>query len=332
MDAVRNPGFRIETRTWLAAETDRAKRLDHYLVDHGLPRSRTFVQRMIRDGQVRVNDQPTKPSYKIRPGDRIEVQVMAPIPVEITPEPIPLDVLYEDSHLLVLMKPPGLVVHPAPGHFSGTLVNALLHHCHDLAGIGGRERPGIVHRLDKDTSGVMVVAKSDAAHRGLARQFKDHTIERVYLALVYGNVKPAGGRIDLAIGRDRVDRKRISDRTTRPRAAVTQYQVLERFSAATLVAIRPHTGRTHQIRVHFASIRHPVLGDPVYGHRSGMTAEEMPVRRQMLHARTLGFVHPISCEAMRFDAPLPADMQSVLDHLRDSPGASAARARTSRTS
>jgi 23S rRNA pseudouridine1911/1915/1917 synthase len=325
MSAAPTPALPHERRLWTVRPNEGGKRLDHYLVERGLPRSRTFLKKMIDEGAITLNGRRAKAGAKVRPGDRIEAMVPAPRPIDVRPEPIPLEILFEDSHLLVLNKAPGIVVHPAPGHSSGTLVNALLHHCHDLAGIGGRERPGIVHRLDKDTSGVMVVAKTDAAHRGLARQFKNHTIDRVYLALVLGALQRQTGRIDLAIGRDRVDRKRISPRTARPRQAVSLYQVVERLPGATLVTVRPQTGRTHQIRVHLASIGHPVLGDAAYGSRKGMQLGEQRVPRQMLHALRLGFIHPHSCEALTFEAAPPADMRMILQSLGSTAAAPGAR-------
>ncbi|TLY23308.1 MAG: RluA family pseudouridine synthase [Nitrospirae bacterium] len=276
------------TRRVTVSAGETPKRLDVFLSTHTAGLSRAAVQRLIGQGAVTVNGRPAKPSLKIKPGDAIEWDVPQPTPLEIAGEPIPLEILFEDGHLLVLNKPAGLVTHPAPGHWSGTLVNALLYHLQkekgtDLflpknksvpfSGIGGRERPGLVHRLDKGTSGVMVIAKTDAAHQGLSKQFKAHTIRRVYLALVRGAAKGKMGRVELAIGRDTKNRKKISPRTTSPREAVTEFQVVERFGAkrlaneATLVEVHPQTGRTHQIRVHLASLGHPVLGDEAYGGR-----------------------------------------------------------------
>jgi len=295
-----------------------SERLDHYLICQQVHPSRTFLQRLIKAGEVRVNDRIVKPNHKIRPGDRVVCRIPTPIPLELKPEPIPLDVLYEDAGLIVINKPAGLVMHPAPGHHTGTLVHALLAHCKDLSGIGGRERPGLVHRLDKDTSGVIVVAKTDSAHRSLSQQFKSHSIERRYQAIVTGRLPKNVGTIDLAIGRDRWERKKISPRTSRPREARTVYRVLERFKTATRVEVRPQTGRTHQIRVHFASLRHPILGDRVYGG-PGSILDAVPVPRQMLHAERLGFVHPEHGTAVEFSAPLPADMERILEILRTNP-------------
>ena len=306
------------------------KRLDIFLSTHTADLSRAAIQRLIEKGAVTVNGKRPKPSQKIKPGDAIAWDVPKPAPLEIDGEPIPLDVLYEDESLLVLNKPAGIVVHPAPGHWSGTLVNALLYHMQSgavaegesFASIGGRERPGLVHRLDKGTSGVMVIAKTDAAHQGLSKQFKAHTINRVYWALVSGSVKGKTGRVDLAIGRDTKNRKKISSRTTSPRDAVTEFQVVERFGPkhsgkeATLIEVRPQTGRTHQIRVHLASLGHPLLGDDTYGGRKADTIGETRIERPMLHARTLGFTHPVNGKQLEYTVPPPADMEALLQVLR----------------
>lgn len=301
------------------------KRLDLYLSTHTADLSRAAIQRLIEKGAVTVNGKRPKPSQKVRPGDEIAWDVPKPAPLEIGGEPIPLEVLHEDDTLLVLNKPAGIVVHPAPGHWSGTLVNALLYHMEQgvaagrggLASIGGRERPGLVHRLDKGTSGVMVIAKTDAAHQGLSRQFKAHTIHRVYMALVCGSVKGKTGRVELAIGRDTKDRKKISARTTSPREAVTEFLVAERFGKiATLIEVHPQTGRTHQIRVHLASLGHPLLGDETYGGRKVCVLDELRIARPMLHARTLGFTHPTTGKFREYAVPPPADMEEVLRALR----------------
>ena len=309
------------------------KRLDVYLSTHTADLSRAAIQRLIEKGAVTVNGKRPKPSQKVKPGDEIAWDVPKPEPLEIDGEPIPLDVLFEDDALLVLNKPAGIVVHPAPGHWRGTLVNALLYHMQaqraasdaegeSFAGIGGRERPGLVHRLDKGTSGVMVIAKTDAAHQGLSKQFKTHSINRVYLALVIGSVKGKTGRVDLAIGRDTKHRKKISARTTSPRAAVTEFQVAERFGVkrsgheATLVEVHPQTGRTHQIRVHLASLGHPLLGDETYGGRKVCAWDDRGIERPMLHARTLGFTHPVTGQYLEYTVPPPADMEALLRLLR----------------
>jgi 23S rRNA pseudouridine1911/1915/1917 synthase len=310
------PISKVAVREFIVSDRTARQRLDQYLIRHGIPRSRTSLQRLIREGSVRVNGHPAKPSYSVQAGDRIRVEMPAPTPLEIRPEPIPLDILYEDPYLLVVNKPAGLVVHPAPGHYTGTLVNALLYHCRDLSGIGGRERPGIVHRLDKGTSGLLLVAKTDEAHRGLSSQFASHSIARTYQALVWGRLKKGTSRVSLAIGRDRRERKKISPRTIRPREAVTVFRVLERFAEATLVEAEPKTGRTHQIRVHLTSLGHPVLGDRVYGGRKVGSLGEIRIERPMLHARRLGFIHPASGKLLEFETPLPEDMEMLLRLLQ----------------
>lgn len=299
------------------------KRLDIYLSSHTSGLSRAGVQRLIENGAVTVNGKRPKPSLKIRAGDEIVWDIPKPAPLEIKGEPIPLEVIFEDESLLVLNKPAGIVVHPAPGHWHGTLINALLHHLQEgpegrcLSSIGGRERPGLVHRLDKGTSGVMAIAKTDTAHRGLSKQFKDHTIERVYVALIAGSVKGSKGRVDLAIGRDTKNRQKISARTTSPREAVTEFQVVERFGkTATLVEVHPQTGRTHQIRVHLASIGHAVLGDEAYGGRKVCLIEDHAIERPMLHAMTLGFTHPLSGEYLEYSVAPPPDMEEIMSVLR----------------
>ena len=309
----RHPTF---IKEFLVPDLGNPQRLDQYLLRQGLRRSRTFLQKMIRQGEIQVNQHPAKSSQILHPGDRIHVRIPAPTPLEIKPEQIPLDILYEDPSLLVLNKPAGLVVHPAPGHDTGTLVNALLHHCQDLSGIGGRERPGIVHRLDKGTTGVLLVAKTDEAHRNLSKQFATHSISRTYLALVSGRMKKSPGKIDLAIGRDRIHRKKISARTSRPRPSTTLFSIVERFRSATLVAAMPQTGRTHQIRVHLASTGHPVLGDTAYGGRKVGTIARVRIERPMLHAYRLGFIHPVTHKFMEFETPLPEDMDQAIQALR----------------
>jgi len=290
------------------------QRIDRYLIQQGVSLSRSRIQTLIAENQIRLNGQSTKPSQKVKQGDRIDICIPDPLPLELIPEAIPLKILHEDEALLVISKSAGMVVHPAPGHDSGTLVHALLHHCKDLTGIGGRERPGIVHRLDKDTSGVLVVAKTDLAHRVLSRQFRDHSIDRSYLALVCGRIKKSG-RVILAIGRDRLNRKKISARTNHPREAETRYRIKERFKNTTLLEVFPQTGRTHQIRVHLAYMGHPVLGDKDYGGKRPQQ-HDLLCKRQMLHAATLGFAHPTRRDRMSFHADIPEDMSVLLRELR----------------
>lgn len=294
-------------------------RLDLYLMKRGLPFSRSRIQKLILEEQIRVNGRPAKASYRVRDGDQIEICIPPPAPLELIPEAISLDVVYEDESLLIVNKVAGMVVHPAPGHDQGTLVHALLHHCKDLTGIGGRERPGIVHRLDKDTSGIMVVAKTDEAHQRISKQFKHHTIDRRYLALVCGKIAKKTGKVILPIGRDRIDRKKISSRTSHPREAETRFTVRESFRSATYLEVYPQTGRTHQIRVHLSHLGHPIIGDKVYGGRP-VRAFELQVGRQMLHAERLGFIHPTTGERVTFSAPLPSDMQQLLELLQSEKG------------
>jgi len=286
------------------------KRLDAVLAQLEPALSRAQATRLIDSGSVLVGGAAVKPAHKLRAGERIEGSVPEPVVMTtVSGEEIPLAILFEDADLVVVNKPAGMVVHPAPGHSGGTLVNALLHHCADLSGVGGELRPGIVHRLDKDTSGVLVVAKHDAAHRALGAQWKGHAIEREYLAIVRGVPRAASGTVDAPIGRHPTDRKKMSTRAKRGRSAVTHWRVERRLADATLLRVRLETGRTHQIRVHLASIGFPVLGDPVYGgSRSGF-------HRQALHATVLGFVHPTSGAKLRFEAPLPADMVALVEEL-----------------
>jgi 23S rRNA pseudouridine1911/1915/1917 synthase len=301
---------------------EQPKRLDIFLVNRERDISRSVLQRLISLGRIRINGELAKPSQKIKPGDKITMDVPKPEPLEIKGEAIPLDILFEDDHLLVLNKPSGIVAHPAPGNWSGTLVNALLHHFQASGGtissIGGKERPGLVHRLDKETSGVMVVAKNDQAHRYLALQFKQHTITRVYEAFVWGVPKVGRGMINLSIGRDSKERKKFSARTNRPRTSVTEYVVDRRFAKlAAHVLLYPRTGRTHQLRVHLASLGHPILGDPTYGGRKVCQISELDVPRVMLHAKTLGFLHPSTKDFREYTVPLPVDMEGVRQYLDD---------------
>jgi 23S rRNA pseudouridine1911/1915/1917 synthase len=305
---------------FLVTAGEQPKRLDVFLVNRERDISRSALQRLIELGRIRINDQTVKPSQKIRPGDKITMDVPKPEPLELKGEAIPLEVLFEDSHLLVLNKPAGIVVHPAPGNWTGTLVNALLHHFQTSGGtvstIGGKERPGLVHRLDKETSGVMVIAKTDQAHRHLAAQFKHHTITRVYEALIFGVPKKGHGLIELAIGRDSKERKKFSSRTSRPKESVTEYRVERRFGrSAAHVLLYPRTGRTHQLRVHLTSLGHPILGDPTYGGRKVCAIDEIEVPRVMLHARTLGFQHPATGEHQEYLRPSPPDMDEVMQAL-----------------
>jgi len=289
-----------------------SKRIDQYLTNL-LPLSRTAVQRLLKFNHITVNNETVKANYKIRPDDEIRIEIPGPTPLPLQAEAISLDIVYEDEHLLIVNKPSGMVVHPSPGHYSGTLVHALLHHCKDLKGIGGRERPGIVHRLDKDTSGVLVVAKSDLVHRHLSNQFKDRTVNKVYIALVQGVMKKNRGEIDLPIGRDTKDRKKFSSRTVKPKHAKTIFRVLKRFKDATLVELKPETGRTHQLRVHLSHLNHPVAGDSFYGGRGYSKIGGVKIERLMLHAMKLGITHPVTGKYMEFEPPLPAAMKKIIE-------------------
>lgn len=285
--------------------SEAAGRLDSFLHTHAPQRSRAFFQKLIAAGRVTVNGKPARASYRIKPGDRITVHIPPPAPATVNAEPAPLAILYEDEHLLVLNKPAGLVVHPGAGRNSGTLVNALLHHCRgQLSGIGGVERPGIVHRLDKGTSGCLVVAKTDATHQALVRQFKSRSVQKIYRAVCWGVFQSPVGRIETLIGRDPHHRKKMSARVVRGRPAITEYRVLRQHQNVALVELTLHTGRTHQIRVHMSHIGHPVVGDPLYGRRPANV-----VARPLLHAYRLAFTHPITGKPMEFTAPMPPEFQ-----------------------
>ncbi|MFZ0133103.1 MAG: RluA family pseudouridine synthase [Desulfobacterales bacterium] len=308
---------------------DAGIRLDLSVSAHvsGLTRSQAAV--LIQQGRIIVNDGPKKPGYRLKALDRIAGFVPPPVAAVAQPESLVLDILYEDEDMIVLDKAAGMVVHPAPGHASGTLVNALLYHCPGIGPIGGELRPGIVHRLDKDTSGVLLVAKNAAAHAHLAAQFAARSICKIYLAIVYGELAEDSGVIALPIGRHPVDRKRMSTRSRKPRAAETRWKVRERFEGLTLVELNLKTGRTHQARVHCAAVNHPILGDPVYAGRHGrglsaaIGALTRSAERQMLHAWQLTCRHPRRQAPVCFEAPLPQDMTQLIAHLRhlSSPGA-----------
>jgi len=288
-------------------------RLDRYLAEQLPHHSRAEIQRWIKEGRVTVDGAVLKASYRVQAGERILVQVPEPEIHELLPEPIPLDVVYEDGDLLVINKPAGMVVHPAHGNWSGTLLNAVLFHCPDLADADSAQRPGIVHRLDKDTSGLIVVAKHEAARQHLQAQFKARVVSKAYLALLEGHLEPRRGRIEVPIGRDRRQRKRMAvlPLAQGGREAITDYRVLSYYDDYTLIEAEPKTGRTHQIRVHCAYINHPVVGDTVYGRRK----QRLRCPRQFLHAHRLGFRLPSSGEFVEFTTELPADLQQVLQAL-----------------
>jgi len=282
-------------------------RLDQFMAKRLPEFSRSRLQQLIRDGFVRLNDSTSRPRQIVRGGDKIELTEPPLEKIEMLPEVIPLEILFEDDDLVVINKPPGLVVHPGAGHREHTLVNALLNHCATLSGIGGKERPGIVHRLDKETSGSLVVAKNDATHRDLSKQFAARTVEKIYLALVAGKLRKPAGAIEGKIGRHPVHRKQMSATTLRGRVAKTEYRVVRSSDRATLIECRLHSGRTHQIRVHLHHLGHAVLGDKIYAPR---LAKDFP--RQMLHAWKLGFRHPRTQEWKSFEAPVPDDFAAAI--------------------
>jgi len=311
------------SRCLRAEESASGLRLDVWLARALPDLSRARLQALVAEGAVRVDGRAAKPSLRLRGGE--EVTVVVPDPVAAVPaaEPLPLSVVYQDARLLVVDKPAGLAVHPGAGRPSGTLVNALLHHVRDLSGIGGVLRPGIVHRLDRGTSGLMVVAKDDDTHRALAAQFASRAVEKEYLAIVHGVPRARQGVVEAAIGRDPVHRKKMSVRSARGRAARSAWTVVETLDGAALLRVRIHTGRTHQIRVHLASLGHPVAGDATYGGTRTPSARRPAARaaltalgRPALHAALLAFTHPGTGERMRFEAPLPSDLQDLLSALR----------------
>lgn len=302
----------MDKQIFVVTEEFHQVRIDKYLSDMLEGTSRSYIQKLIRDGLVMVKDQPARASTKLAAGDEISITIPEPVSAEIVAEDIPLDILYEDEDLIIVNKPKGMVVHPSAGHLSGTLVNALMYHCKDhLSGINGVMRPGIVHRIDMDTTGALIVCKNDRAHQSIAEQLKVHSITRKYRGIVLGNLKEDEGRIEAAIGRHPVDRKKMSTRNPNGKPAVTYYRVLERFGNYTYAQFQLETGRTHQIRVHMSSIGHPLLGDRVYG------PEKCPfkLQGQTLHAMVIGFVHPTTQQYMEFTAPLPEYFQSLLHNL-----------------
>lgn len=302
-----------EMEEQLEYEACRADRLDKYMTELLPDLSRSHIQKLIKNGNITVNGNSVKANYKVAVGNHIHVTIPEPEVLDIQPEDIPLDILYEDQDILIVNKPKGMVVHPAPGHYNGTLVNAIMFHCKDnLSGINGILRPGIVHRIDMNTTGSLLICKNDKAHNFLAEQLKEHSITRKYHAIVHGNIKEDEGTVNASIGRHPTDRKKMSTKAPNGRTAVTHYRVLERFGNFTYIECELETGRTHQIRVHMSSIGHPILGDDVYGpakcpfHLEGQT----------LHAKILGIIHPTTLEYMEFDAPLPAYFENLLNNLR----------------
>lgn len=297
----------MKENNFLIEENNVGIRIDKFLNEKIDDKSRSFLQGLIDENQVLVNEKNIKSNYKLRLGDKVVVNIPEPKELWVEPEDIPLDVLYEDGDVIVVNKPQGMVVHPAAGVYNGTLVNALLNHCKDLSGINGVIRPGIVHRIDKDTSGVLVIAKNDYAHNKLSEQFKAHSMKREYYALVEGILKDEEGIIETNLGRHPTDRIKfavVSD----GKHAITHYKVIERFKTATLVKCSLETGRTHQIRIHMAHIGHPLIGDSVYGYKK----QRFKATGQLLHAKVLGFIHPTKNEFIEFESPLPEYFQKVL--------------------
>ena len=297
-----------------ASDEYKGLRIDKFLSEQNPDYSRSYIQKLIKDGQVSVSGKAVKSNYKIDGSEEIVLLIPEQIVPDILPENIPLDILYEDQDLIVINKPKGMVVHPAAGHYSGTLVNALMYHCKDdLSGINGVMRPGIVHRIDQNTTGSLLVCKNDYAHNFIASQLKVHSITRKYRAIVHGNIKEDTGTIDAPIGRHPIDRKKMAIEPRNGREAVTHFQVLERFGNYTYIECQLETGRTHQIRVHMSSIHHPIVGDDVYGPAK---CPFSGLQGQTLHAQVLGFIHPRTKEYMEFSAPLPEYFKSLLQKLR----------------
>ncbi len=307
------------------ADSESGMRVDVFLSRQGISLSRSQTKRVMNEGQVWVNDSKVKPGHRLKKRDVVVFLKQEVKTYDVPSEDIPLNIIYEDEFVLVVDKPAGMVVHPATGNYKGTLVNALLFHCKDLSGIGGVLRPGIVHRLDKGTSGLMVVAKSDEAHRGLVRQFKRHLVKKIYKVLVYGNMKKEEGVVDLPVGRHTVDRKKMSTKSRRGKEAVTRWKVVERYGVITLLDVVIETGRTHQVRVHLNSAGYSVVGDAVYGSSKRINSindnilrvKLKAMKRQALHSSRIGFFHPINNDYMEFLSPLPADMANLCEYLKE---------------
>lgn len=305
-------GIEAGLETVTAEAEDAGTRADVFLAAK-LGVSRSNMQKLLEDGRVKRGEKIIKANYKVRAGEMFVVDIPEPEPIEAVPENIPLDIIYEDDDVVVLNKARGMVVHPAPGNYTGTLVNALLYHCSNLSGINSAIRPGIVHRLDKDTSGIMIVAKNDAAHISLSQQIQSKTAVRTYLAVVRGNIKTDSGTIETQIARDKTDRKKMAVVKEGGRDAITDYEVLERFGKYTLVRCKLRTGRTHQIRVHMEYLGYPLVGDPKYSPMK----TPFGIKGQALHSHTLEFKHPRTGERMKFEAPLPEDMHKIITRLHN---------------
>jgi len=309
----------MEVKEYIAEPEAEGERLDCFLSEKVEGYSRTYMQKLIEEGHCKVNGKNAKPGLRLRKGDKVEAVIPDPVPLEVKPEKIELDIIYEDNDIIIINKPQGMVVHPAHGNYSGTVVNALLTHCESLSdfnsftGINGVMRPGIVHRIDKDTSGIIVVAKNNEAHLSLSEQLKEHSITRKYTALLEGRLKTDSGTADTLIGRNPQNRKQMAVVSENGKRAVTHYRVLERFENHTLIEAVLETGRTHQIRAHMAYLGHPVVGDTIYGFKK----QRFDTKGQLLHARVLGFIHPTKKEYVEFEAPIPEYFAKVLRLLRN---------------
>lgn len=303
----------MEQLKWIIDETAQNERLDKWVSSQENDWSRTQVQQWIKEGNLTVNGENVKSNYKCQLADQIVLEIPDPLPLDVEPEEMDLNIVYEDKDVLVVNKPRGMVVHPAPGHLSGTLVNGLMAHCKDLSGINGVLRPGIVHRIDKDTSGLLMVAKNDKAHESLVNQLKDKTTTRIYKGIAHGVIAHDYGTIDAPIGRDKTDRQSMTVTDENSRDAVTHFTVLERLKDFSVIECKLETGRTHQIRVHLKYIGHPLAGDPKYGPPRTL---KLPIEGQALHAAVLGFTHPVTGERLTFEAPLPEDFEYLLEQLR----------------
>jgi 23S rRNA pseudouridine1911/1915/1917 synthase len=302
----------MEIYEFIVEEKNVGMRLDAFLGSMFEDKSRNYFQGLIEKGNIKINGAVKKSKYKLKLKDVIDVNIPEPVELEVKSENIPIDIIYEDKDVIVVNKPQDMVVHPAPGNYEGTMVNALLYHCRDLSGINGVLRPGIVHRIDKDTSGILVVAKNDFSHKKLAQQFKDHSMTRTYYALVEGKIKNDEGTIDKPLGRHPIERIKMAV-VKDGRRAVTHYKVLKRFNSNTLVQCNLETGRTHQIRVHMASIGYPLVGDAVYGYKK----QKYNLKGQVLHAKKLGFIHPSTGKYIEFDSELPQYFEKLLKNLRN---------------
>lgn len=298
---------------YFTVENEEGERIDKYLAEMLEDKSRSYIQKLMKDKLVHVNGKPVKANYRLVLGDRVEMSMPEIKEPDIVAEDLALDILYEDKDVIVVNKPKQMVVHPAPGHYSGTLVNGLMYHCGDeLSGINGMMRPGIVHRIDMDTTGSLIVCKNDAAHQSLSEQLKEHSINRIYVALVHGNIKEDEGTVNAPIGRHPTERKKMSTQAKNGRPAITHYKVLERYGNYTYIQCKLETGRTHQIRVHMASIGHPLVGDQVYGPKKCPFPKLIG---QTLHAKTLGFIHPTTGEYVEVEAPMPEYFENLLKQL-----------------